>query len=51
MPMFVDRWYNSAAGPNWASTVLALISVCMMPVPFLFYKYGAQIRASSKRSS
>lgn len=50
-PMFVDRFYNSAAGPRWASAIMGFISIMMMPIPFLFYRYGPAIRARSKRSS
>ncbi|KAE9400846.1 MFS general substrate transporter [Gymnopus androsaceus JB14] len=33
---------------GWASTVIALISLVLMPIPFLFFKYGAKIRSKSK---
>lgn len=82
IPMFVDRFYASKAGPVWASFVLAMISLVsrlfplalslatcigyflltlppllpsanqlMLPIPFAFHRYGAKIRAMSKRSS
>lgn len=34
-------------GTNWALTLVAFLSLALMPVPFLFYFYGAQIRARS----
>ncbi|KAL7415092.1 major facilitator superfamily domain-containing protein [Mrakia frigida] len=51
IPMFVDRMYHSRMGPRWSSCLLAFISLAMMPIPFVFFKYGARIRAASKRSS
>ncbi|WWD19342.1 hypothetical protein CI109_103801 [Kwoniella shandongensis] len=50
IPMFVDRLYHSRMQPRWASCLLALIATCMLPIPFVFYRYGSQIRAMSKRS-
>lgn len=34
-------------GVNWASTLVACIGLLLTPSPFLFYKYGPQIRAGS----
>ncbi|CUM63262.1 uncharacterized protein PRCAT00000833001 [Priceomyces carsonii] len=33
---------------KWASTLMGCVSVVLIPVPFLFYKYGAKIREKSK---
>lgn len=33
---------------QWAGTLLGCVGVVMIPVPFLFYKYGKQIREKSK---
>lgn len=35
-------------GVNWAATVLGAVGLVLLPSPFLFYKYGARIRANSK---
>ena len=36
-----------ALGPNWAGTLLGLLEVMIIPIPFVFYKYGHKIRAKS----
>ena len=36
-----------ALGPNWAGTLLGLLEVIIIPIPFLFYRYGAKIREKS----
>ena len=36
-----------ALGPNWAGTLLGLLEVLIVPIPFVFYKYGARIRERS----
>lgn len=36
-----------AMGVNWAGFLLAMVTVAMIPVPFLFTKYGARLRAKS----
>ncbi|KAF5378919.1 hypothetical protein D9757_008720 [Collybiopsis confluens] len=46
-PLFTVQMYTNL-GINWASTLVGLIGLVMVPSPFLFYKYGARIRASSK---
>ncbi|KIK56943.1 hypothetical protein GYMLUDRAFT_173629 [Collybiopsis luxurians FD-317 M1] len=46
-PLFTTQMYNNL-GIQWASTLIALISLLMAPIPFLFYKYGAKIRERSK---
>lgn len=33
---------------KWAGTLLGCVAVAMIPVPFLFYKYGVQLRTKSK---
>ncbi|KAK1242492.1 hypothetical protein MKX08_005304 [Trichoderma sp. CBMAI-0020] len=33
---------------EWASTLLGCVAVVLAPIPFIFYKYGAKIRAKSK---
>ncbi|PIB02838.1 putative MFS-type transporter [Cercospora beticola] len=34
-------------GPNWAGTLLGLLEVACIPIPFIFYKYGHKIREKS----
>ncbi|KAJ5582127.1 hypothetical protein N7535_000747 [Penicillium sp. DV-2018c] len=34
-------------GPNWAGTLLGLLEVAIVPIPFVFYKYGHKIRMKS----
>lgn len=34
-------------GPNWAGTLLALLEVLIIPIPFVFYRYGYKIRMKS----
>lgn len=33
--------------PQWAGTLLGLMEVMLVPIPFVFYKYGDRIRAKS----
>lgn len=33
--------------PQWAGTLLGLLEVVLVPIPFIFYKYGDRIRAKS----
>ena len=37
----------SALGANWAGTMLGLLEVAIIPIPFIFYKYGYKIREKS----
>lgn len=34
-------------GPNWSGTLLGLLEVACVPIPFVFYKYGHKIRQRS----
>ena len=36
-----------ALGANWAGTVLGLLEVIIIPIPFIFYKMGGKIRQKS----
>lgn len=36
-----------ALTPQWAGTLLGLVQVAMIPIPFVFYKWGDRIRAKS----
>lgn len=35
-------------GSNWALTLVAFISLACAPIPFVFDRYGAVIRAKSR---
>lgn len=45
-PLFARQMFEGM-GIQWASTLLGCIAVVLAPIPFIFYKYGAQIRARS----
>ena len=34
--------------PQWAGTLLGLLEVITIPIPFMFWKYGGRIRARSR---
>lgn len=34
--------------PQWAGTLLGLLEVCLIPIPFVFYRYGEKIRSKSR---
>ncbi|KAI5480505.1 MFS polyamine transporter [Pseudohyphozyma bogoriensis] len=46
VPLWIEYLYKGA-GNAWAGSVFAFIAVGMMPIPFIFYKYGDKIRARS----
>lgn len=46
-PMFGEQMYRNLT-PKWASTVLAFISVVMIPIPFILSKYGPTLRRMSR---
>lgn len=48
-PLFTKQMFD-AMGIQWASTLLGLVSVVLVPIPFLFYKYGHQLRKKSSRA-
>ena len=45
-PLFGIQMYKGM-GINWASFLLAMVNVMMIPVPFLFTKYGPYFRSKS----
>ncbi|KAF7596910.1 hypothetical protein BBP40_011955 [Aspergillus hancockii] len=49
-PLFGAQMYNRL-GLNWASCLLAFLTLAMLPFPYLFYKYGARIRKKSRFAS
>lgn len=46
LPLAGSSMYASL-GPNWAGTLLGLLEVAIVPIPFVFYKYGYKIRMKS----
>ncbi|EAT85375.1 hypothetical protein HBH56_039380 [Parastagonospora nodorum] len=46
-PLFTKQMYDSL-GIHWASSIPAFLAVACIPLPFLFYKYGATIRKKCK---
>ncbi|KAI5831965.1 MFS general substrate transporter [Schizophyllum commune Tattone D] len=45
-PLFTTQMFTEL-GVNWAGTLIGLVCLVLVPVPFLFYKYGPRIRTSS----
>ncbi|CAN9154833.1 unnamed protein product [Alternaria alternata] len=46
-PLFTVQMYD-ALGIGWATSLLGFLSLGMVPIPFLFFKYGPAIRAKSR---
>ncbi|KAI9742874.1 MAG: hypothetical protein M1818_003603 [Claussenomyces sp. TS43310] len=46
-PLFINQMYTRL-GVGWATSVFAFISVAMMPIPWVLFKWGPALRASSK---
>ncbi|CAK7198398.1 hypothetical protein SEUCBS139899_001059 [Sporothrix eucalyptigena] len=46
-PLFTIQMYEKL-GINWASSLLGFISVALLPLPWLFFKFGPRIRAHSR---
>ncbi|KAK4218331.1 major facilitator superfamily domain-containing protein [Rhypophila decipiens] len=47
LPLAGNAMYK-ALTPQWAGTLLGLCEVLLIPIPFIFYRYGDKIRAKSK---
>ncbi|KAL0571990.1 hypothetical protein V5O48_009970 [Marasmius crinis-equi] len=48
-PLFAQQMYEGL-GSQWASSLLGFVALAMVPMPFIFIKYGAQLRARSRYS-
>ncbi|KAI0384965.1 major facilitator superfamily domain-containing protein [Hypomontagnella monticulosa] len=48
-PLFAPYMYHNL-GVDWATSTLGFISIAMIPIPILFYKFGHRIRSWSKNS-
>lgn len=46
-PLFGLQMYQSM-GIQWATSLLAFLCIAFIPMPIIFWKYGARIRAKSK---
>ena len=46
LPLVGPAMY-AALTPQWAGTLLGLLEVCLIPIPIVFHRYGAKIRARS----
>jgi len=46
-PLFMPSMYASLK-PEWAGTVLGFLLLLFMPIPWVFYRYGARIRGRSR---
>ncbi|KAI3341705.1 major facilitator superfamily domain-containing protein [Ustulina deusta] len=46
-PLFGKQLYQ-AAGYQWASSVLAFITLALMPLPYVFFYFGKRLRGRSK---
>jgi len=45
-PLF-SQYMFKALGVNWAGTMLGCVALVLVPIPVIFYKYGARIRQKS----
>ncbi|KAI5293401.1 hypothetical protein KEM52_005564 [Ascosphaera acerosa] len=46
-PLFTNYMYENL-GNHWASSIPAFLALACVPMPFIFYKYGAKIRQKCK---
>ncbi|KAK2601435.1 hypothetical protein N8I77_010884 [Diaporthe amygdali] len=46
-PLFTVQMFSSM-GIGWASSLLGFVSIALVPVPWVLYKYGHRIRAHSQ---
>ncbi|KIJ47984.1 hypothetical protein M422DRAFT_163189 [Sphaerobolus stellatus SS14] len=46
-PLFATQLFNKLT-PRWASTLLGLIALLLMPIPLVLTRYGPALRARSK---
>jgi hypothetical protein len=46
-PLFTTQMYHNL-GIHWASSIPAFLALACAPFPFIFYRYGAQIRKKCK---
>ena len=46
-PLFATYMFD-AIGVNWSGTLLGCVAAVLVPIPVIFYRYGAKIRAKSR---
>ncbi|KAM0797413.1 MFS multidrug transporter-like protein [Usnea florida] len=46
-PLFATYMFD-ALGVNWAGTLLGFVALVLVPIPVVFWRYGAKIRTRSK---
>ena len=46
-PLFTKQMYHNL-GIHWASSIPAFLALSCTPAPFIFYRYGKQIRMKCK---
>ncbi|KAL3455127.1 major facilitator superfamily domain-containing protein [Aspergillus heterothallicus] len=46
-PLFGIQMYNNL-GYHWATSLLAFLTLVMAPFPYIFFRYGSQIRKKSR---
>jgi len=46
-PLFGDQMYHKL-GYEWATALLAFLTLVMAPFPYIFFRYGKAIRRKSK---
>lgn len=46
-PLFATQMFTKL-NPRWASTLLGFVALIMMPIPYLFVRYGPYLRSKSK---
>lgn len=49
-PLFALQLYNKL-GYQWASTLLAFLTIAMAPFPYIFFLYGGRLRQKSRFAS
>lgn len=49
-PLFINPMY-SRLGIDWGSSVFGLFSLLLIPIPYLFWIYGKQLRVRGKYSA
>lgn len=47
LPLAGPKMYETLS-PQWAGTLLGLLEVICIPIPFVFWRYGGKIRAKSR---
>ena len=47
LPLAAPKMYQNL-GTAWATSLLGFLTLVLVPAPFLFYKYGEQLRRNSR---